>query len=492
MLNMNFDKWRIIKKDEIGYRAFGNKIVTRFPPEPSGYLHIGHIKALLINWVIAKKYGGKMIFRYDDTNPINECHEYETAIIEDVLSLGVEPDKITHSSDYFNLMLERASELVKQGLAYVDDTDADRMSNERINGIDSQFRNRSIEENLELWVNMMNGTKQTGVLRLKFSMVHSNAAMRDPTIYRIINMNHHMTGDKYKVYPTYDFACPLVDNIEGVTHVFRSCEFANRDEQYIALLNLFNLQIPILNTYGKINFEDAVMSKRKIKALVTSGQLEGWNDPRLLTIKGIKRRGLHHDALVDFISRMGFSKNTLNMTQTAVWAINNKIVDKIATRYTGLVDETVSVTVDGDIPDMIMWPRFRRSPQLGNRPIYYSKEILVEKTVVDTFMDGEEITMMSWGNAIVSKVDGVIKLTTKSNGDPKTTDKKVLWLAKRNDKPLVRIQVNRYKGIEDPVVIETFLTETDVTNIKHGEYVQFYTRDYCIRDTDQTFISMRD
>lgn len=487
---VDVNKWRINKKDDAKYSEYRDKIVTRFPPEPSGYLHLGHVKAIFINWVIAKRYGGQMIFRYDDTNPVNETEEYELAILEDVKSLGVNPDRVSHTSDYFEMLLGLADKLVEDGLAYVDDTDPDVMSHERKNKIPSRNRDTKVDINRDLWTQMKNGQKQDAVLRLKLDIQNDNAAMRDPSIYRFVDLKHHRSGEKFRVFPSYDFACPIVDSIEGVTHVFRSCEFANRDEQCTAILKLLDMRVPILHTYGRINFQDVVMSKRKIKALVNEGKLEGWHDPRLMTIRGARRHGLHHDALVDFIARMGFAKSTINMTQTAVWSINRKVVDKISTRYTGLVkDNVVEVTVSGEIFDVKDIPRFRRNPQLGNRPLYYSNRLLLDKQVADSLVDGEEITLMNWGNCFVSRdEDGKIHLTTHLEGDFKKTEKKVMWLAVRDDKPQTTIVVRTYDGVDDPIVTTTYLTENGVSEVLTGEHIELLARCYLICDSPNNFV----
>ncbi len=491
-VTVDVSKWRINKKDDVGYSQYKGKLVTRFPPEPSGYLHIGHVKAIFINWAVAKRYGGHMIFRYDDTNPVNETDEYEQAILDDVLSLGVKPDVITHTSDYFQILLDWADTVVQNGNAYVDNTDAETMSYQRTNRIESKNRDVDVCTNMVLWNKMKKGEITDAVLRLKLDMKNDNAAMRDPSIYRFIDLPHLQTGTTYTVYPSYDWACPIVDSLEGVTHVFRSCEFANRDEQYDTILTLVGLKKPRLQTYGRINFQDVVMSKRKIKALVNEGKLEGWDDPRLLTIRGAKRHGLHHDALVDFIARMNFAKSTISMTQTAIWAINKKVIDKVATRYTALLrNEVVLVNINGEIPDTVEWPRFRRSPQLGTRRVYYSNKILLDRQVANTLIVGEEITLMNWGNAFVTHMDnGTVSLTSNPDGDFRKTEKKVLWLAVRSDKPLVNVVVKKYKGVDDPVVIENYVTENGVNDVVNGDYIQFLTRDYCICDDDKTFIAI--
>ncbi len=290
---MDINLWKINKKIDQELSKYQNRIVTRFPPEPSGYLHIVHAKAILINYVIAKRYEGQMILRIDNTNPNKETQEYDDAIIEDIKRLGIVPDRITKSSDYFDKLIEIADQLITNGQAFVEESDPETMSKERLLKIDSAYRNVLPEENMIKWAMMKNGKKDKCVLRIKMSMQNKNVSMRDPVIFKINrDAEHYVTGYKYKVYPTYDFACPVIDSLEGVTHMYRSTEFNALDVQYKEILKILNMNVPKIDSYGKLNFQDVDLSKRKIKALIESGDLGGWDDPRLLTIRGALRRGL--------------------------------------------------------------------------------------------------------------------------------------------------------------------------------------------------------
>lgn len=261
------DLWKIPNNLHALLKDYDGKIITRFPPEPNGYLHSGHAKAAFINFVIAKKYHGKIIMRFDDTNPAKESSEYENVITEDLARLGIVFDVTTHSSDYFEQMILYAEYLLEHDLAYVDDVDQEIMKIEREKCIDSVNRNNPVSKNMEMWNDMKNGIKKNACVRIKIDMKHSNASCRDPTIFRYIDKAHHNTGDKFKVYPTYDFACPIVDSLEGVTHVFRSTEFSDRNEQYTIIIEMLKLRKPLLFSYGKLNFDGSVLSKRKIKEL---------------------------------------------------------------------------------------------------------------------------------------------------------------------------------------------------------------------------------
>jgi glutamyl-tRNA synthetase len=287
-------------------------VVTRFPPEPSGYLHIGHAKAALLNQYFAEQYKGKLIIRFDDTNPSKEKVEFEDSIKEDLKLIGITADAVTHTSDYFDKIYELALEMIKNGKAYVDDTDQATMREQRMEGIASKSRDLSVEENLKRFEEMKNATEfvsdctcicdgnecewdvkqrcasqgMTCCLRAKISVDNPNKAMRDPVIYRVNVAPHHYTGDKYKVYPTYDFACPIVDSIEGVTHALRTNEYRDRNPQYYWMLDALNLRKPTIWDFSRINFVYTLLSKRKLQWFVDQALVTGWDDPRFPTVRG--------------------------------------------------------------------------------------------------------------------------------------------------------------------------------------------------------------
>ena len=279
------------------------KVCTRFPPEPSGYLHIGHAKAALLNQYFAQKYKGRLIIRFDDTNPSKEKEEFVESILQDLDTLGVKGDVITYTSDYFPQLMEMCEKLIKEGKAYVDDTEREQMQIERKALIESKCRNQTVEENLKLWKEMVAGTAR-GVqccVRGKLDMSNVNASLRDPVYYRCNPTPHHRVGSKYKVYPTYDFACPFVDSIEGVTHALRSSEYHDRNDQYYRVLEDMQLRRVHVWDFSRLNFVYTLLSKRKLQWFVDNGKVEGWHDPRFPTVRGITRRGLTIEALKQFI-----------------------------------------------------------------------------------------------------------------------------------------------------------------------------------------------
>lgn len=293
-------------------------IHTRFPPEPNGYLHIGHAKSICLNFGTAQKYNGLCNLRFDDTNPVKEDVEYVDSIQEDVKWLGFTwKDRKYYASDYFEKLYDYAVELIKRGKAYVDDLTADEIREYRGNlteaGKESPYRNRSVEENLDLFTRMKNGEFADGekVLRAKIDMASPNITMRDPVIYRIAHISHHRTGDAWCIYPMYDFAHPLSDAIEGITHSICTLEFEDHRPLYDWLLDSLGFDVntrPRQIEFARLNITKMVMSKRKLRQLVEGGYVSGWDDPRMPTISGLRRRGYTAAAIRDFCERIGVAK----------------------------------------------------------------------------------------------------------------------------------------------------------------------------------------
>ena len=291
------------------------KVQTRFPPEPNGYLHIGHVKAINIDFSTAKKYGGTCNLRLDDTNPAKEDVEYVDSIMEDIKWLGFQWDNVYYASDYFPEIYKCAVKLIKKGLAYVDDLSAEEIRQYRGTltepGKESPYRNRSIEENLDLFDRMTNGEFETGskVLRAKIDMTSGNINMRDPVIYRVLHAEHHRTGNKWCVYPMYDFAHPISDTAEGVTHSLCSLEFEDHRPLYDWVLKACEYPVPSRQIeFARLNLTNTLTSKRKCLKLVKDGIVDGWDDPRMSTICAMRRKGYPAEALIDFVERIGVAK----------------------------------------------------------------------------------------------------------------------------------------------------------------------------------------
>lgn len=290
-------------------------VVTRFPPEPNGYLHIGHAKAIWINFTLADEFGGRTHLRFDDTNPVKEDVEYVNSIKEDVKWLGFEWEELHFASDYFEEIYNRAVLLIKKGKAYVDDLSAEQIREMRGTltepGQNSPYRDRSVEENLDLFARMRAGEFKDGekVLRAKIDMASPNINLRDPVIYRIVHASHHNTGDKWCIYPMYAFAHPLEDAIEGVTHSLCSLEFEDQRPFYDWTIAETEMpKVPHQYEFGRLNLLQTVTSKRKLKMLVDEGYVDGWDDPRMPTISGLRRRGVTPEAIKAFVYETGISK----------------------------------------------------------------------------------------------------------------------------------------------------------------------------------------
>ncbi|KAF2742212.1 glutamyl-tRNA synthetase [Sporormia fimetaria CBS 119925] len=492
----------------------GTGVVTRFPPEPSGYLHIGHAKAALLNDYFAhEKYKGKLILRFDDTNPSKEKQEFQDAIVEDLALMGIKPDQVTHTSDWFQQLYEYCVQMLKEGTAYADDTAQEKMRDERMNGIASARRDASVEDNLAHFEEMKKGTEE-GVkwcIRAKISVDDPNKAMRDPVIYRCNPESHHRTGDTWKIYPTYDFCCPIVDSIEGVTHALRTTEYNDRDAQYQWFLKALKLRHVYNWGFARLNFMRTLLSKRKLQKIVDTGFVDGWDDPRMPTVRGVRRRGVTIPALREFILKQGPSKNIVNQDWFAFWATNKKHIDPIASRYTAITESAkVPVKVIGAREGVHseMKDKHAKYTNLGQKKVIYSSEIFLEQEDAASFAQDEEITLMNWGNAIVRKISHSINPLAKPSGlktvtglelelhlqgDVKKTSKKVTWLSK--DQDLIPVQLHEFDylitkdKLEDGDELEKFLNpetksvtkaiaDCNVAELKEGDVIQFDRKGY--------------
>ena len=363
-------------------------VQTRFPPEPNGYLHIGHAKAIQINFSIAEKYGGICNLRLDDTNPSKEDTEYVDAIKEDIEWLGYKWNEVLYASSYFDFIHECAIKLIKLGKAYVCDLSADEIRESRGTltepGKESPYRNRSIEENLDLFTRMTNGEFPDGarVLRAKIDMASPNINMRDPVIYRIAHVTHHQTGDKWCVYPLYDFAHPLSDTKEGVTHSLCSLEFENHRPLYDWFLKELGLPNPSRQIeFARLNLNYCLTSKRKCLQLVREGIVDGWDDPRMATICGMRRRGYPAAAIRDFINRVGVSKAYSVVDFGLLEACVRDDLNKNAPRCMAVL-RPLKVIIDNypeDKTEELELPVNQDRPEMGTRKITFSKEIFVEQ-----------------------------------------------------------------------------------------------------------------
>ena len=364
------------------------RVHTRFPPEPNGYLHIGHAKSICLNFGIAKKYDGKCNLRFDDTNPLKEEVEYVESIIDDVKWLGFEwDDKPLYASDYFDKMFDYAVELIKQGNAYVCDLSSDEVKNQRGTltkpGIESPFRNRSVSENLDLFSKMRAGEFQDGekTLRAKIDVQHSNLNMRDPVMYRILHAEHHRTGNTWCIYPMYDWAHGLEDSIENITHSICTLEFEDHRPLYDWYLNCLNAYHPQQIEFARLNLNYTIMSKRKLKRLVDEGHVDGWSDPRMPTISGLRRRGYTPESIKNFSDAIGVTKRDATVDVAKLENSLREDLNKKAPRVMGVL-EPIKVIITNYPDNEIEYLDAKNNPEdesAGKRKLAFSKEIFIDK-----------------------------------------------------------------------------------------------------------------
>lgn len=366
-----------------------DKVQTRFPPEPNGYLHIGHVKAICIDFGTAEKYGGVCNLRLDDTNPTKEDTEYVDAIMEDIKWLGFKWGKALYASDYFDDIYKCAVKLIEMGKAYVCDLSADEIRQYRGTlkepGKNSPYRERSIEENLDLFRRMTEGEFPDGakVLRAKIDMASPNLNMRDPVIYRILRAHHHRTGDKWLVYPMYDFAHPISDTIEGVTHSLCSLEFEDHRPLYDWFLRELGFEKPSRQIeFARLNLNYTLTSKRKCLRLVKDGIVSGWDDPRMSTVCAMRRRGYTADALKDFCERIGVAKANSVVDMDLLEHCVREDLNKKSPRAMTVI-KPVRLTIDnypeGETEDIAVEVN-PENPEMGMRTVRFSKHIFVEAT----------------------------------------------------------------------------------------------------------------
>ena len=515
----------IIDKD-LEAQKYGDKVHTRFPPEPNGYLHIGHAKSICLNFSTAEKYGGKCNLRYDDTNPVKEDVEYVDSIEEDVRWLGFQWDKRLWASDYFDEMYDCAVTLIKKGKAYVCDLNADQIREYRGTlkepGKESPYRNRSVEENLSLFEEMKQGKYADGekVLRAKIDMASPNMNMRDPVIYRIAHVEHHNTGDKWCIYPMYDFAHPIEDAIEGITHSICTLEFEDHRPLYDWVLQEIGKwpTPPQQIEFARLNLTNTVMSKRYLKAMVDDGTVDGWDDPRMPTIAGIRRRGYTPEAVRDFCERIGVSKaNSTVDISLLEHCVREDLKQQVENR--NVVENPIKVVITNypeDQTEEMEIENNREVTEMGNRTVPFSRELYVDG---DDFMEvpvkkyfrlfpGNEVRFKGayfiTCNEVVKNEDGSIKELlctydpeTKSGSgfEGRKVKGTIHWV---DAKTAVQIKIRNYDYlmIEDEngenVLNPDSLTESvayaepSVAEAKPGERFQFFRKGYYIADSKLT------
>lgn len=387
--------------------AIQDSVVTRMPPEPSKYNHLGHAMSFLLNYLYGKKYDGKVVLRFDDTNPEKSQQEYVDAVFEDVVDfLQLTPDSVVYASDHMQQYLDYAQRLIDTGQAYVCSCEQSTIAGFRKEMAGCQHRLQDVETNKELWERMKQGefTEGSHVLRLKIDMSHKNAVMRDPVIYRLAYTPHYRQGSSYKVWPMYDFECAIEEGLCGVTHVLRSNEFDQRIELQNYIARLFDFSEVTYVHYGRYNIVGATTQGREIRELIDSGEYLGWDDPRLVTLKALRRRGILRDSFLELVRQVGLSKTQTNLDFGIIASINRNLLDTSAKRYAAVKDP-VTVTVKG-VPDDMKEFRLRYNPNedARERKLPVTEQYALEKADVERIPVGGVVRFIDSMN--VKKIDG--------------------------------------------------------------------------------------
>ncbi|MGN1382399.1 MAG: glutamine--tRNA ligase/YqeY domain fusion protein [Eubacterium sp.] len=506
--------------------TYEGEVYTRFPPEPNGFLHIGHAKSVCLNFGLAEEYGGKCNLRFDDTNPTKENEVYVRQIKEDVKWLGFDWNKLCWASDYFDKMYEAAEELIRKGLAYVDDSTPEQIKEDRGTltepGKESPYRKRSVDENMKLFHEMRDGAYGDGekVLRAKIDMSSPNLNMRDPIIYRISHVTHHNTGDKWCIYPMYDFAHPIEDAIEGITHSVCTLEFEDHRPLYNWVLEKVGFwpHPPKQIEFARLNLTNTMTSKRKLKKLVDEGLVDGWDDPRMPTIAGIRRRGFTPEAIRAFCEEIGVSKSNSTVDVGMLeHFVRNDLQNQVVSR--NVVEKPIKVIItnypEGQT-EMLPVENNRNNPDLGQREIPFSRELWIDG---DDFMEvpvkkyfrlfpGNEVRFKGAYfvkcNEVIHNEDGSIKelhctYDPETKGGNSNDGRKVkgtihfveastaVKIRIRNLEQLMNVDENGEFSFNEDSMGDTWgYAEPSIADAQPGERFQFFRHGYYIADSKLT------
>ncbi len=499
----------------------GGQVYTRFPPEPNGYLHIGHVKAICTNFILAERKGGKCYLRFDDTNPKKEKGEYIESIINDIQWLGYTPFKITYTSDYFGQLIEFAKQLILVDKAYICELDSETMQRERREGIDSIYRNRPIEESMDLFERMISGEIEENkmTLRMKGSMQAKNPNLRDLVAYRVVNEPHPRTGSTFKVYPTYDFSHCIIDSLENITHSLCSSEFIDKNELYRWVLDNLEIYKPIQIEYSRLNISNTILSKRKLSALIDDGVVSNWSDPRMPTIAGLRKRGYTPESLKLFIEKVGmnFGHSSTNIEYSLLEECLRQDLEKRATRAMAinnpvklkLVNKDNDFNMLIDVPDD---PNIKEESMIRMHKVSVSNEIYIDANDFRT-EDSKKYFRLAPNKIVRLKYLGLIKCTgyTENGGSgdnckvteifvellpndyvpEKRVRGTINWVDAKNN---VKVMVNMYGQLvddsgkinHDSKKVEEFVTDISIGNKQALDHIQFERIGYFCVDEEST------
>ena len=464
-------------------------VVTRFPPEPNGYPHIGHAKAAIINSEYAKMYGGKFILRMDDTNPEAERMEYHAAIKVGLEWLGIEFDIVKSTSDDMDLFYEKAIELIRSSNAYVCTCKQDAVRNNRQERKSCKCStSNDVDKNMRNWEKMHTKFKPgDATLRFRGDMKADNAVMRDPVLFRIIDGKHYTLGHKYRVWPSYDMAVAIEDSIDGVTHAFRSKEFELRAELIDAILDTLHMRRPVQDFFSRLEFKGMPISKRILKPLIEERKVSWYDDPRLLTLEGLRKRGIKPQAIKQFVMSLGLTRANTLAPFDSLEAFNRKIIDSDSVRLF-MVKNAVKLTVKNLSLSSVVIPNHPVHDALGNRTVVVDEDLYISDDDAQSIRDGTHthIRLLGLGNVAVTKSDGLV-LQGEFVGDSDKSDiLKIQWVAQKTAHQ-IRILVPKilfsgdqfnYDSLEE---LDAY-TEPHYLQLKEGSMIQFVRFGYCRKD----------
>ena len=472
--------------------AVHGKVVTRFPPEPNGYPHIGHAKAAIIDEEYARMYGGKLILRFDDTNPLKEKLEYYDAIAEGLEWLGVKPDIVKNTSDDIELLQSYGRRLIELSGAYVCTCSQDTIHDLRGKGIPCECR-RDHATALERMDEMFGGSysQNEAIVRFKGDMADQNTAMRDPALFRIIEGEHPRLGSKIRVWPTYDFAAPIEDSIDGVTHAMRTKEYELRNALYFAILDRLGLRKPSMIEFSRLEFEGIPVSKRKLRPLIDNGTIKSWDDPRLPTLAAFKRRGFVPEAIRKFVLSLGFTLAETKPPFETLEAFNRKIIDPMSPRFF-FVKNPVEVRIKGAKEVEVVLKNHPTDTSLGTRKVKAGDSFFIAGEDAANLKPGEEIRLIEFHNIKITGVDSRLVTAEISSDEIRQSMQKIQWIAK-NDIVEYKILIPKalYIGEEynmNSLEIARGFAESFVSGLKPDARVQFVRFGFCRIDDSRTAI----
>ena len=472
---------------ELDRKIIGN-VATRFPPEPSGYIHIGHTKQLFLSKAIAERYNGKLFLYFDDTNPKKEKWEYVEAIKKDLEWLGVGFDREYYASDNVEKMYEHARKLIKNGNAYVCECIQDEIKVKRFKGEECKHRSNSPFLNEDLFEGMLSGNyaENSVVVRLKFDMRASNTVMRDPTIMRVITMPHYKQGDRYAVWPTYHLNTPIMDSANGVTDAIRSKEYELSTELYKTILEMLGLRVPEVHLIARLRIRDNVVQKRTLRRMIEEKQISGYDDPRLMTIQALRRRGILPKAIEEFALRFGLSKTESNVDITLLLDQNKKLIDPIA-KHLFYVEDPIKMEISGQAEKVA---KLALSPGSEEYRSYEVDGVYVSRSDLPSFKRDSIIALKDFARVKIDEVkENAIKAESASSN---SFDKIVQWVPQNHSikcKVLIPSNLLNPDGSfnKDSLKESNGFVEDYAAQLNNGDIVQFERFGFCILDNKEKF-----